>query len=170
MSNPNTELELSCLSEGKFYVRDIAKVRFIGCSTVDPFADGSGYCPQLDLRPSSFSSGHCNEIRKQRCDDSDDDKNWYTCQASPPFLEYCRSIPCQSITCQTEDIIPARLSHDQTAAQALIGITSTASTPTSNPLQSSNKNTGAHLSTVAIIRIAVSGAVVVLILIGVLAY
>lgn len=77
MSNPNPNLGLTCPSEGTFYVCEKAKVRFVGCCTTDPCADGSGECPQQDLRTSGFSSDHYDEIKPQSCVDTDPKKSWY---------------------------------------------------------------------------------------------
>ncbi|KAF2993928.1 hypothetical protein E8E14_001342 [Neopestalotiopsis sp. 37M] len=174
MSNPNTKLGFNCPKGGDFYVCDKATIPFLGCCDVDPCADGSGLCPQLNLKPSSFSSDHYNEIKPQLCVDANATTDWFTCQASPPFLGCCKSNPCAQGQCPTKDLEAARLSDDQSAAQALIG-TATAtssSTATSTPTGTSTPDShdGIHLSTGAIAGIAVAGGVLLLALLAILVY
>ncbi|KAK6197282.1 putative PKS/NRPS-like protein biosynthetic cluster [Pestalotiopsis sp. IQ-011] len=174
MSNPNTKLGLNCPKGGDFYVCDTAKIRFLGCCDVDPCADGSGLCPQLNLKPSSFSSDHYNEIKPQMCVDANATTDWFTCQASPPFMGCCKSNPCAQGECPTKDLEVARLSDDESYAQALIG-TATAtssSTASSTPTMSaaSESHDGVQLSTGAIVGIAVGGGVLLLVLLGLLVY
>ncbi|ETS80583.1 hypothetical protein PFICI_08112 [Pestalotiopsis fici W106-1] len=168
MSNPNTKLGFNCPKGGDFYVCDTAKIRFLGCCDVDPCADGSGLCPQLNLKPSSFSSDYYNEIKKQECVDANATTDWWTCQASPPFLGCCKSNPCDLGECPTKDLEAARLSDDPSAAQVLIGTATTTSTPTSTPTP--NSHDGVHLSTGAIVGIAVGGGVLLLALLAILVY
>lgn len=174
MSNPNTKLGLNCPKGGDFYVCDTAKIRFLGCCDVDPCADGSGLCPQLNLKPSSFSSDHYNEIKPQMCVDANATTDWFTCQASPPFMGCCKSNPCAQGECPTKDLEVARLNDDESYAQALIGTATatTSSTASSTPTTSaaSESHDGVHLSTGAIVGIAVGGGVLLLGLLGLLVY
>ncbi|ROV97517.1 hypothetical protein VSDG_04545 [Cytospora chrysosperma] len=67
MSNPIDTLGLSCPNGGDFYVCQDSKLQFLGCCASDPCADGSGHCPQSDLRYSSFDTDTYDNISTQSC-------------------------------------------------------------------------------------------------------
>ncbi|KAI0013858.1 hypothetical protein F4779DRAFT_561628 [Xylariaceae sp. FL0662B] len=157
--------ELGCPSKGKFYVCDSAKIRFIGCCTIDPCADGSGRCPQASLAPASFSSDHYNSIPAQSCAAPNNSSKWFTCKTSQPFLGCCNSNPCQNGGCPTKDILPARLSDNPNDAQVFLS----ASQPSSTPAPSNAATpTGSRytLPLGGILGIALGGAALVAILMG----
>lgn len=173
MSNPNATLGLSCPSGGKFYVCDTATIRFLGCCTSDPCSDGSGECPTANLRTSSFSSDHYDDISAQNCVGADAATSWFTCKASPPFLGCCKSDPCAAGSCAQANLIAAQLSDDQSKAQVFIGSATTTATATGSATATSSPSSsqsGTNLSTGAIAGIAVGAASVVLILLAFLAY
>ncbi|KAI0128959.1 hypothetical protein BJ170DRAFT_623583 [Xylariales sp. AK1849] len=174
MLDTRGELGLSCPSEGKFYVCDTAIIRFIGCCTVDPCADGTGNCPTSSLRPWSFSSDHYDKISEQSCVAPATDDAWWSCQSSsPPFLGCCKSNACNQGGCPTADLIAARLSDNATNAQVFLDastrITSSTPTPTATA-DPSPQSSGVTLSTGATVGIALGAATVFFVLLGILAY
>ncbi|KAI1143942.1 hypothetical protein F5Y05DRAFT_11218 [Hypoxylon sp. FL0543] len=164
MSVTRSDLGLSCPVEGKFYVCDSAKIRFIGCCTVDPCADGSGLCPEKNLATASFSSDHYDSIPKQNCAPPSNDTQWFTCKSSQPFLGCCDINPCQNDGCPTNNLLAATLSDN--AQDAQVFLTTSSATPTSAPSASS----GYTLPLGAILGIALGCAALVAILLAILAY
>ncbi|KAI0115244.1 hypothetical protein F4814DRAFT_314199 [Daldinia grandis] len=162
MSTTRSDLGLSCPAKGKFYVCENASIRFIGCCTVDPCADGSGRCPQNDLAATSFSSDHYDSIPGQSCAPPNNASTWFTCKGSQPFMGCCSINPCQNDGCPTANLLPATLSDD--ASNAEVFLASSSSTP------SSNSNSGYQLPLGAILGISLGGAAVVAILLAILAY
>ncbi|KAI2469281.1 hypothetical protein F4781DRAFT_229971 [Annulohypoxylon bovei var. microspora] len=162
MSITRDDLGLSCPSKGKFYVCDKATIRFIGCCTVDPCADGSGKCPQNSLSAASFSSDHYNSISPQNCAPPHNDSTWYTCQSSQPFLGCCSTNPCSSNGCPTAKLLPATLSDNAGNAQVFL--------TTSTPSSGSSGSSGYTLSLGAILGIALGCAALVAIVLAILAY
>ncbi|KAL8371573.1 hypothetical protein RB595_001391 [Gaeumannomyces hyphopodioides] len=169
---------LTCPDEGKFYVCEKATVQFIGCCTSDPCADGSGKCPQANLRKSNFSPSEYHSLPEQDCDGYPRDKNWYTCAGSR-FMGCCATNPCSPNSCPNDKLLPAKLS-DKTINRNLFlnptssGVpTSTASNPATgtalpNTPEVQQQNNG--LSTGAIAGIAVGVGLLFIILIAVLTY
>ncbi|ROW14714.1 hypothetical protein VPNG_03762 [Cytospora leucostoma] len=155
MTNPIVTLGLSCPDGGKFYVCQDSKFRFLGCCSSDPCADGSGDCPQSDLRYSSFDAGKYENISAQDCTG---DGDWYTCSGLDiPFLGCCSSDACSNDDgCPTKNLLAAELSSNiasaeifssdtilpaKTAAQTITPTTITRSgttTSTSYPIVSSS--------------------------------
>lgn len=174
MSDPFTTLGLSCPVKGKFYICQSAKVRFVGCCTVDPCADGSGVCPSASLAPSSFSGDSFVSIPPESCGTPLNASSWFTCQkTSPPFLGCCTVNPCATGSCPTANLHPARLSDDP--AQANIFLTnlppnmSTTATPSPTATPSASGAPVAAqpgLSTGAIAGIAVGAVGLVALVIG----
>ncbi|KAI0841615.1 hypothetical protein F5Y06DRAFT_259903 [Hypoxylon sp. FL0890] len=164
MSVTRSDLGLSCPAKGKFYVCDTAKIRFIGCCTIDPCADGSGNCPQNDLAAASFSSDHYDSIPKQNCAAPSNDTQWFTCKSSQPFLGCCDINPCQNDGCPTSNLLAATLSDD--AQDAQVFLTTSSATPSSTPSGTS----GYTLPLGAILGIALGCAALVAILLAILAY
>ncbi|KAI1467058.1 uncharacterized protein F4812DRAFT_459909 [Daldinia caldariorum] len=161
MSTMRSDLGLSCPSKGKFYVCEKASIRFIGCCTVDPCADGSGHCPQNDLAAASFSSDHYDSITEQSCAPPNNASAWFTCKSSQPFLGCCSINPCEIDGCPTDHLLPAILSDNATSAEVFL---SSSSTP------SSDSGSGYSLPLGAILGIALGGAAVVAILLVIIAY
>ncbi|KAH7374458.1 hypothetical protein B0T11DRAFT_268607 [Plectosphaerella cucumerina] len=165
---------LSCPSGGDFYVCDKAALKFIGCCTSDPCSNGSGKCPNSDLRVASFSADKYANIPEQSCDDNRREKVWYTCRDNdPPFLGCCASVPCGT-GCPKDHLIQAVLSDDEVKRMAFLPPSSTSSAdPSGTPTSTSGASTGdsqsSGLSTGAIAGIAVGGAAA-LIIIGVLVW
>ncbi|KAL8285148.1 hypothetical protein RB597_002305 [Gaeumannomyces tritici] len=169
---------LTCPDDGKFYVCEKATVQFIGCCTSDPCADGSGKCPQADLRKSNFSPSEYQALPEQDCDGYPGYQNWYTCTNSR-FMGCCAENPCSSKSCPNDKLLPARLS-DKTINRNLFlnptssGVpSSTASGQASGTAAASTpavqqQNNG--LSTGAIAGIAVGVGLLFIILIAVLTY
>ncbi|KAI1094453.1 hypothetical protein F5B19DRAFT_59348 [Rostrohypoxylon terebratum] len=162
MSITRDDLGLSCPNKGKFYVCDKAKIRFIGCCTVDPCADGSGSCPQDSLMPASFSSDHYDSISPQSCAAPNTTDSWYTCQFDqPPFLGCCSVNACANNGCPIENLLPATLSDNNGNAQVFLN--------TGTPSSSSNSSEYS-LSLGAILGIALGCAAVVAIALAIMAY
>ncbi|KAI0902505.1 hypothetical protein F4806DRAFT_447279 [Annulohypoxylon nitens] len=162
MSITRDDLGLSCPNKGKFYVCDKAKIRFIGCCTVDPCADGSGNCPQDSLMPASFSSDHYDSISPQSCAAPSTSDRWFTCQSDqPPFLGCCSDNPCSNNGCPTGKLLAATLSDNNGNAQVFLN--------TGTPAPSSDSS-GYSLSLGAILGIALGCAAVVAIALAILAY
>lgn len=162
MSITRDDLGLSCPNKGKFYVCDKAKIRFIGCCTVDPCADGSGNCPQDSLMPASFSSDHYDSISPQSCAVPSTSDRWFTCQSDqPPFLGCCSDNPCSNNGCPTGKLLAATLSDNNGNAQVFLN--------TGTPAPSSDSS-GYSLSLGAILGIALGCAAVVAIALAILAY
>ncbi|KAI1655048.1 hypothetical protein F4813DRAFT_392039 [Daldinia decipiens] len=162
MSTTRSDLGLSCPSKGKFYVCENASIRFIGCCTVDPCADGSGRCPQNDLAVASFSSDHYDSIPGQSCAPPNNSSSWFTCKGSQPFMGCCSINPCQNDGCPTSNLLAATLSDDANNAEVFLA--SSSSTP------SSNSSSGYQLPLGAILGISLGGAAVIAILLAILAY
>ncbi|KAI0887168.1 uncharacterized protein GGS22DRAFT_105716 [Annulohypoxylon maeteangense] len=161
MTITRADLGLSCPSGGQFYVCDQAKIRFIGCCTVDPCADGSGSCPQSSLSGASFSSDHYDSISPQSCAAPSNSTRWFTCKSDqPPFLGCCSINACQNNGCPTANLLPATLSDNNGNAQVFL----TTSTP------SPSSSSGYSLSLGAILGIALGCAALVAIVLAVMAY
>ncbi|KAI1212394.1 uncharacterized protein F4807DRAFT_457890 [Annulohypoxylon truncatum] len=160
MSITRADLGLSCPNKGKFYVCDQAKIRFIGCCTVDPCVDGSGNCPQSSLASATFSSDHYDSISPQSCAAPHNSSEWYTCKADqPPFLGCCDINPCSNNGCPTANLLPATLSDNNGNAQVFLN--------TGTPSAGSS---GYSLSLGAILGIALGCAALVAIVLAILAY
>jgi hypothetical protein len=185
---------LSCPSGGDFYVCDKAALKFIGCCKSDPCSNGSGKCPNNDLRVASFSADKYANIPEQSCDDKRREEVWYTCRSQslparvassrnrltdrsvdndPPFLGCCASDPCGT-GCPEDHLIQAVLSNDEVKRMAFLPPSSTSSAdPSGTPTSTSGASTGdsqsSGLSTGAIAGIAVGGAAA-LIIIGILVW
>ncbi|KAH8673549.1 hypothetical protein BX600DRAFT_207745 [Xylariales sp. PMI_506] len=163
---------LSCPIGGEFYTCTSATIRFVGCCTIDPCADGSGYCPPADLRESAFSMGHFIEAPDQECVAAGTSEDWYSCDSSTAFFGCCSSNPCENHgTCPQANLLAAELSSNATAAQAFLGVLSAASalaTTTVSP--SAAPSGGTTLSTGAIVGIALAGATVLITLLTALAF
>ncbi|KAJ9161911.1 hypothetical protein NKR19_g1800 [Coniochaeta hoffmannii] len=67
MPDPFSTFGLSCPSGGSFYICQNNKTEFIGCCTADPCLDGSGSCPQANLRNASFSADSYDGLKPQDC-------------------------------------------------------------------------------------------------------
>lgn len=187
MSDPISQLGLTCPSGGNFYICQGTSTQFLGCCTSDPCEDGKGTCPQSDLRTSSFNESAYTSIQSQACASSSAGK-WYTCsQLDTPFLGCCSTNACDS-GCPTKDLVAAKLSDDQKSASvfettsatvATASGTSGTSVPTSSSSASSNPSATATaatqnastsgLSTGAKVGIVVSAAIVAIALLAVLA-
>lgn len=129
-SDPITELGLTCPSGGNFHICQDSKVRFVGCCTTDPCADGSGQCAADDVRTASFDAAKYDAIPPESCA-ADSSALWYTCRdADPPFLGCCRSNPCNG-GCPASDLAAARLSDDASQAAPFLTSSSPTSTVTS---------------------------------------
>ncbi|KAI1505455.1 hypothetical protein F5X99DRAFT_368048 [Biscogniauxia marginata] len=171
MSVSSSQLGLSCPSKGTFYVCEHAEIRFIGCCTVDPCADGSGVCPQANLAASSFSSDSYNDIRAQSCVAPYNSSTWWTCTSASgsPFLGCCKEDPCGN-ECKQSDLLPARLSDDEFQAQVFLSGTTTSENADSNG-GSGDGNSGRYtLSLGAILGISLGSAALVAIILGFLMY
>ncbi|KAI1393812.1 uncharacterized protein F4822DRAFT_26526 [Hypoxylon trugodes] len=166
MSTTRADLGLSCPAKGKFYVCDSAKIRFIGCCTIDPCADGSGNCPSANLASASFSSDHYDSIPAQNCAPPRNVTRWFTCKSSQPFLGCCGDDPCANSGCPAGQLLPATLSDDPTNAQVFLTTTSSSPSPSSTPSGSS----GYSLPLGAILGIALGGAALVAIILAIVAY
>ncbi|KAL7626180.1 hypothetical protein AAE478_002950 [Parahypoxylon ruwenzoriense] len=170
MAATRADLGLSCPSKGKFYVCESATIRFVGCCTVDPCADGSGKCPQSALAPASFSSDHYDSIPPQSCAAPSNSNRWFTCKgSSQPFMGCCSAPinPCQNEGCPTANLLAATLSDNADDAQVFLA-TSESSTPTPTPNPSGSS--GSSLSLGAILGIALGCTALIAILLVILAY
>ncbi|KAI2618645.1 hypothetical protein GGS26DRAFT_602249 [Hypomontagnella submonticulosa] len=167
MSASRADLGLSCPSKGQFYVCDKAEVRFIGCCTVDPCADGSGKCPQESLAAASFSSDHYDSIPPQNCAPPRNSSQWFTCKSAQPFMGCCDINPCANSGCPTKSLLPAVLSDNDDDAQVFISGPSSTASATPTPAPSSSSTT---LPLGGILGIALGGAAVVAIILVILAY
>ncbi|KAI0025012.1 hypothetical protein F4780DRAFT_489947 [Xylariomycetidae sp. FL0641] len=169
---PSAQLGLSCPQGGGFYTCETAKIRFIGCCTIDPCADGSGECPQDSLSVSSFSSDYYDDIPPQSCASPYDKSTWFTCASnSPPFIGCCNSNPCTLGKCPPDDLLAATLSENSTAAQAFLGADiSSTPTPTATPASDHSSGSGYSLPVGGIIGIALGGGALVMIILAFLAY
>ncbi|KAB5532573.1 hypothetical protein GE09DRAFT_369997 [Coniochaeta sp. 2T2.1] len=183
MPDPYSTFGLSCPSGGSFYICQNNRTEFIGCCTIDPCRDGSGSCPQENVRSSSLSADSYDVIAPQDC--AADTGLWYTCKFNkPPFLGCCASNPCQSGACQTEDLVPAKLSTDPDFREGFLGTAAnltSASTTTGSPTSSSSNTsiadsniptatplatTAGRLTTGTVVGISVGVVIVVLLLIA----
>ena len=154
-------LGLSCPSGGAFHVCEHSKIEFIGCCTSDPCADGSGQCPQNNLRPSSFSGDRYADIPPQQCATDNSTARWYTCMATlPPFLGCCLGNPCATGGCLASELRAARLSSDSAARSAFLSMGD-------EPSGHSDK---LLLPTAAIVGIAIGGALIVFSLVAIIIY
>lgn len=174
MSTSTSQLGLSCPSKGQFYVCENAAIRFVGCCTVDPCADGSGSCPQSALTPASFSSDHYDTIPAQNCAAPSNSSHWFTCQSSqPPFLGCCNVNACQNNGCPTDSLLSATLSDNTTDAQIFLSnapsATSTA-TPSASSTPDASGSSGYSLSLGAILGIAIGCTALIAIILAFLAY
>ncbi|KAI5928472.1 hypothetical protein F4810DRAFT_5978 [Camillea tinctor] len=169
MSVSHSQLGFSCPSKGTFYVCEHADIRFIGCCTIDPCADGSGVCPQANLATSSFSSDHYDDIPPQTCAAPYNASSWYTCKSSTPFMGCCRDVACGE-GCQQADLLPARLSDDEYQAQIFLSGTTTSDNSSSGGGSGSNSYGRYSLSLGAILGISLGSAALVAIILGFLMY
>ncbi|KAF5971553.1 hypothetical protein FCOIX_9828 [Fusarium coicis] len=99
-----------CFSGGNFYVckKPSTNLEFVGCCDSDPCADGSGTCPQTDLRPMSYSPGRTAYKFGLECG-ALHNASFYRCDLSMPhFLGCCGVDPC-SKGCPQNQLIPAQL-------------------------------------------------------------
>lgn len=161
---------LSCPSGGTFYICQDSDIEFLGCCTVDPCAGGSGVCPGSDLRNSSFSFDHYEDIPAQSCSDSK--ALWFTCRdLNPPFLGCCSVNPCSTGACPEGDLYPAELSSNSAARGVFLTSATSTSTPSNTKTASSATSSSTEvsaggsrisLSPGAIAGIAVGTAVLVL--------
>ncbi|KAI0180081.1 hypothetical protein GGR52DRAFT_568839 [Hypoxylon sp. FL1284] len=164
MSTPTSDLGLSCPSKGKFYVCENAAIRFVGCCTVDPCADGSGRCPKKALAPASFSSDHYDSIPAQNCAAPSNSDHWFTCQSSQPFIGCCKVNPCEHNGCPTASLLAATLSDDPANAQVFLSGPSSSATP------DSSESSGESLPIGAIVGIAIGCTAFIAIILAFLAY
>ncbi|KAL8410423.1 hypothetical protein RB596_000196 [Gaeumannomyces avenae] len=114
-------LGLSCPEGGQFFTCQGNKTEFIGCCTIDPCRDGTGFCPKSNLLQASFSSDAYDRIFPQNC--SDQNGQWWTCKGNIsvlPFIGCCIKNPCISGVCLPEDLTPARLSDNKTNASVFL--------------------------------------------------
>lgn len=166
---------ISCPNGGLFYVCQGNSTQFLGCCNSDPCSDGSGICPDSNLRNTSYSASLYDSIPTQACVDEGD---WYTCAyTSPPFMGCCVTNPCATGGCYGDNVTAARLSDNGNNAAAFE--TTQASTPTStstsSPSASSSSLAGddhthvSSLSTGAIVGIAIGSAIAALI-VGILLF
>ncbi|OIW31820.1 hypothetical protein CONLIGDRAFT_641600 [Coniochaeta ligniaria NRRL 30616] len=172
MTGPYNTFGLSCPSGGSFYICQNNQTEFIGCCTIDPCHDGSGSCPQENLRNASFSADSYEGLKPQEC--AEETGLWYTCKGDkPPFLGCCASNPCASMACPEGDLVPAKLSTDPGRRDIFVtaAVNSTASrnsTGTGIPSGTSILlvgDTGTRLSTGIIVGISLSVVIVVLVVI-----
>lgn len=175
MPDPYTTFGLSCPSGGSFYICQNNSTEFIGCCTIDPCRDGSGSCPQANLRNASFSADSYDGLKPQEC--VEETGLFYTCKYDkPPFLGCCVTNPCASESCPAGDLVPAKLSSDPakrdifltTAASSTRSHTPTATaTPSGSSTPTpSGGDIGARLSTGTIAGISVGVAITLVLLSG----
>lgn len=144
----------SCPTQGngQFYVCQGNTTQFVGCCTVDPCADGSGYCPTGDLGYTSFDADSYDEILPQTCVSSG---AWYTCKYTPvAFMGCCLTNPCAVDGCFGSNITAAMLSTNTTDAAPFMTSTT----------DSSSEDDSSSVSTGGIVGIAIGSAVGALIL------
>ncbi|CVL03946.1 uncharacterized protein FMAN_14915 [Fusarium mangiferae] len=101
---------IRCFSGGNFYVckKPSTNLEFVGCCNSDPCADGSGICPQTDLRPMSYSPGRTAYKLGLECG-ALHNASFYRCDLSMPhFLGCCGVDPCAR-GCPQNQLIPAQL-------------------------------------------------------------
>ncbi|KLP22460.1 Uncharacterized protein LW94_14566 [Fusarium fujikuroi] len=101
---------IRCFSGGNFYVckKPSTSSEFVGCCDSDPCADGSGICPQTDLRPMSYSPGRTAYKLGLECG-ALHNASFYRCDLSMPhFLGCCGVDPCAR-GCPQSQLIPAQL-------------------------------------------------------------
>ncbi|KAK0625462.1 hypothetical protein B0T17DRAFT_273880 [Bombardia bombarda] len=171
-------LGLNCPKGGQFYTCQNAAIEFIGCCTTDPCANGSGTCPDGDLREASFSSASYATIPTQECNagttqTSGSAAQWYTCALdAPPFLGCCKSNPCTNASCPIDDLVPARLSSNPSSRSVFLPIIVTSSpavSATSVAKPRDTDNSGA-IPAGAIIGIAIASAITVLAMFFIILY
>ncbi|KAK1764272.1 hypothetical protein QBC33DRAFT_595597 [Phialemonium atrogriseum] len=152
MPDPYKSMGLSCPSGGTIYICQDSDIEFLGCCTVDPCTGGSGVCPGSDLRNSSFSFDHYEDIPAQSC-------------------RCCSVNPCNTGACPEGDLYPAELSSNSAARGMFLTSATSTSTPSNtkpaSSATSSNTEVSAggsriSLSPGAIAGIAVGTAVLVL--------
>lgn len=134
MPNPYSTFGLSCPSGGSFYICQNNTTEFIGCCTIDPCRDGSGSCPQANLRNASFSADTYDELKPQECTNSSGLSGlWYTCKYdNPPFMGCCASNPCDLKACPATDLVPAKLNSNPGLRDIFIPAPATSSPVTSS--------------------------------------
>lgn len=137
-SDPTDTLGLSCPNGGHFYVCQDSDIQFLGCCTSDPCADGSGICPQEDLRYSSFDADGYKNITAQSCSGKG---KWFTCAGLyTPFLGCCSSDACSyDDGCPTKSLQAAELSSNikDAAIFETASATAESATPSTDPSVSS---------------------------------
>lgn len=146
MSDPTSQLGLTCPSGGDFYICQGNSTQFLGCCTSDPCQDGKGDCPQSDLRASSFNDSAYSDITSQACASSTSSTGeWYTCsKLDTPFLGCCSTNACDD-GCPTKDLLAARLSDDAKSA-AVFETTAATATASSTSVKSITTTTAASAS------------------------
>ncbi|KAI1337537.1 hypothetical protein F5Y15DRAFT_147366 [Xylariaceae sp. FL0016] len=94
---PDPHLGVSCPDGGNFYVCPDAAIRFVGCCSYDPCADGRGFCDGPDIQVASFDKAAYGLIPPQQCDPRNNtEPRWYTCRdTDPPFLGCCTENACE---------------------------------------------------------------------------
>jgi len=182
-----------CPSGGTFYVCSgpSAKSKFVGCCAANPCGTTAG-CSAGNLQPASFNSSAYGTFADQECSAG----LFYTCTGtSPPFLGCCKSNPCAQKSCPQTDLAGMFLSNDplkagdflpasakssaassaatslasKTASSSSDAKTTGTSTGTSAPqITIETKHDDHHLSTGALVGIAVAAVAVILALTGAL--
>ena len=152
--DPRAKYGLSCPTGGSFYICGLSDTQFVGCCDHDPCtSDRNGICEDDALHPASFSSTNYIDIPPQSCVEPYDEQNWWTCQnAIPPFLGCCKSNPCNA-GCPDDDLIPSRLSDNQTNAEPFLATSS--SSATQSPVPAAEET-----PTALIVGVSVGGLVV----------
>jgi hypothetical protein len=151
---------LRCPESATLYICEGSDNEFIGCCTSDPCTDGSGICPDGNLRTTSFNPDRYDDLKQQSCDDSRGADVWWTCSISePPFMGCCDTNPCSS-GCSRDKLLPAVLSKNETNRHFFLEPESAASS------SAASKNDGGGLGPGAIAGIAVGSTAFVIILIS----
>ncbi|KAI1393155.1 uncharacterized protein F4822DRAFT_423619 [Hypoxylon trugodes] len=92
--SPEEDFQISCTTNGSFYVCEDAKTRFLGCCDIDPCADGSGSCEFADLWQIEWGgSDYSDTVPAQNCKAPLTEDDWYACDDSS-FMGCCSSNPC----------------------------------------------------------------------------
>ncbi|KAJ2901460.1 hypothetical protein MKZ38_001848 [Zalerion maritima] len=183
--SPYQKLGLSCL-QGKFYICEGYETEYLGCCTVDPCTSTlNGICPQAAIGNSSYSTDTHYEVPPEACANPDEDETyWYTCSYSDdgpfsgtrPYMGCCHDQnPCQEGGCAEDNMRAAVLSEDEDERAIFVeGLDSSATTTgagsTATALPDSGGGDGGGLSTGAIIGIAVGGAAVLAIIVGIIMF
>ncbi|KAK4183179.1 hypothetical protein QBC35DRAFT_124549 [Podospora australis] len=125
---------LTCPHGGNFYICENSPTEFIGCCTSDPCTTSNqGKCPTRNLKVATFNPEKYAELRAQDCDHDDSISIWYSCTSTvPPFMGCCLNNPCANGTCETGNLVPAKLASYSANRNAFLrpGPSSTISTST----------------------------------------